>query len=196
MGKGKKQFDWRAEESRDKSRAAMHESAHATIAHYFGVAWEANFIYCGVATADDNAWRGQLHFTAVPPMPPAFHVSCVCWGGVLSRAWDDSEGTPDAESLAWNARYLRDDMPDDVSATDERGICYHPQQWRACKTAARILIEHRAMWEWIAARMLDAGKVDCRETAQEWTRAGKRRTRRNHPCRDKARHAKTRLARS
>lgn len=175
---GRKQTNWREVAARDKTAAAMHEAAHATVAHYFGIEWESHLIFCGEATEGEKAWRGQLRVLSVPP---GFHGSCVCWGGVVSDAWHFvDEEKRDAESLAWEARYLREDFPEDISETDERGIDFHPQQWRTCKTAARILIKRRAEWEWIAARLLEAGEADCHATAAAWTRKGSPRTRQAH----------------
>ena len=173
---GRKQTDWREVAAQDKESVAKHEAAHATVAQHFAVGWEAKLIHCGKASAGLLAWRGEVWFDAYPHRTP-FQSSCIGWAGTLFEGLENAGGALDAESLACDASEYRGVFPHEISATDERDISRHPQQWRACKTAAQILIKRRAEWEWIAARLLEGGEVDCHATAEAWTRNGSPRPR-------------------
>jgi hypothetical protein len=157
------QIDWQQHEEQDRISSARHESAHATVAHHFRIPWRAWLIEVGPGTIDIKACCGKATI-GIPnddwSSIMCFRRSCIGWAGPLADYRDEDECGANAEDWAFNTIDMAQWLPEDISETDREFIESHPQQWRACKTAAGILWRHRTRWEWIQNELLTKGATD------------------------------------
>lgn len=112
---------------------ALHEAGHVIVARHFGldahaVAWEN--------PDGSDVEKFVLGRTYYQPTTP-FRECCIAYAGTIAEGIDDmfSPGQP----WAVFDDILEAEGRDDYSSTDSAGFRAHPQNWRACKTAHRIL---------------------------------------------------------
>lgn len=121
---------------KDKQSAARHEAGHLIVARHFGVVASAELCYHGSARTVLRVWTGRVSYAGLNLS--RFRTACIGWGGPIAEDIDEIEGVPDLPD--WSLNLL---LFDELSDTDRAAIFSHPQKWRACQTAYRIIAGSR-----------------------------------------------------
>lgn len=128
----------------DVKRAAIHEAGHFVVAEHYG-------LQCRIELTNEmreyldkyeeySVVKGQMIY---PVTNKHFVLSACGWGGLLAEVAVD-QNVRDAEALEDDARMQYFMGLRNMSHSDESSVFKHPQCWRACRNAARIIVDQRA----------------------------------------------------
>jgi len=120
---------------RDLWRSALHEAAHTIVAREFRPSASAHLFPTRDSNPESSSVGGQCRY---PPLSD-FRKCCMAWAGPLA----DAISLPEGLMMTDVAFFFETARDRSYSATDEAGMAAHPQAWRACKTAHRILRRRR-----------------------------------------------------
>ena len=121
----------------DLDFAAYHEAGHVVVAQHYGIDTFAELHRFGKATMADKAWGGSTYHSRIHSRTwfSPYRQSVVGWAGVIAECFWFGE-RPNAESV-FEEHSLFDYA--DLSDTDRECILRHPNPWRTCVRAARLI---------------------------------------------------------
>ncbi|MHC1763104.1 MAG: hypothetical protein AB9869_02195 [Verrucomicrobiia bacterium] len=130
----------------DLRTTCWHEAGHLVAAQHFDLGVHAEVIrHPRPPTIRERRYSGSTSYDRTTP----FRECVIGWAGPLAELT-----AKEPESLCDLSDFYAFCDPSELSETDQAAIEGHPQQWRACCTAHRILTRNRATLE-MHARLLE-----------------------------------------
>ena len=153
---------------RDERIAAYHEAGHAAMFEHEGIQWEATLNPPDISIIGRDGYTGHCNGYAVMH---GFRHAALSWAGFLAEymskahSFDEtaSLGKPDGAVASKIVDYVLSvylDEPECFSHDDKNGIERTQFKVRACRYAARILLNHWDTVEAIAQALMADGEVE------------------------------------